>query len=100
MIRTGGFLSRGWFVAALIVLIASAACSLLIDSNATQCQSDGDCAKYPGTRCVSGGCVAGSAGDAGADANCWDPNGFGGRGCFSCTPSTSEELLNACAPYA
>lgn len=29
-------------------------------------------------------------------AECVDPNGFGGRGCFRCKPKTNEELLNAC----
>src|SRR5262245_50870475 len=28
--------------------------------------------------------------------NCWNPSGFGGRGCFNCTPTTREQLLNSC----
>jgi hypothetical protein len=32
----------------------------------------------------------------GGDGGCWDPTGFGGKGCFSCTPTTRDELLNAC----
>jgi hypothetical protein len=31
-----------------------------------------------------------------SDAGCIDPDGFGGRGCFRCTPKTSDELLAAC----
>lgn len=37
----------------------------------------------------------GAAGDGG-DAGCWDPTGFGGRGCYQCAPTTTEEILNAC----
>lgn len=39
--------------------------------------------------------------DASADGDdCIDPTGFGGRGCFRCTPTTSEELLTACTTAA
>ena len=31
-----------------------------------------------------------------APPRCIDPTGFDGRGCFRCTPTTSEELLSAC----
>ena len=34
--------------------------------------------------------------DGGGDGGCIDPTGFGGKGCFRCTPTTNEELLNAC----
>ncbi|CAN5815856.1 hypothetical protein BH11MYX4_BH11MYX4_24830 [soil metagenome] len=30
------------------------------------------------------------------NAECVDPSGFGGRGCFRCAPTTSSELLSAC----
>ena len=33
---------------------------------------------------------------AGDDGGCIDPTGFGGKGCFRCTPQTSDDLLNAC----
>lgn len=43
------------------------------------------------------GVDAGGSGDGGGlDAGCIDPTGFGGRGCFRCTPTTNDELLNAC----
>jgi hypothetical protein len=29
-------------------------------------------------------------------SECIDPNGFGGRGCYKCTPQTNEQLLTAC----
>ena len=32
----------------------------------------------------------------GPKSECIDPSGFGGRGCFKCTPTTSDELLAAC----
>src|SRR5262249_38340002 len=32
----------------------------------------------------------------GSDLACMDPTGFGGRGCYTCTPTTREQLLNAC----
>lgn len=31
-------------------------------------------------------------------SECIDPSGFGGRGCFKCPPTTSEELQAACTP--
>ncbi len=34
-----------------------AACSLAVDTTATQCESDADCAGFPGTTCIAGGCV-------------------------------------------
>lgn len=48
--------------------------------------------------------VAGDAaafGDGGVDARaddggCVDPNGFNGKGCWRCEPTTSEQLLSAC----
>jgi hypothetical protein len=30
------------------------------------------------------------------DLACMDPTGFGGKGCYSCPPTTREQLLNAC----
>jgi hypothetical protein len=32
----------------------------------------------------------------GPQSACIDPSGFGGRGCFSCAPTNSDELLAAC----
>jgi hypothetical protein len=34
--------------------------------------------------------------NAGTQSECIDPSGFGGRGCFKCAPTTSDELLAAC----
>jgi ABC-type branched-subunit amino acid transport system substrate-binding protein len=38
----------------------AAACSALIDRADSQCENDGDCAKFGATVCVSGGCVPGT----------------------------------------
>lgn len=35
-------------------------------------------------------------GDGPAVDACWDPAGFGGRGCWSCEATTQEQILNAC----
>jgi hypothetical protein len=43
-----------------------------------------------------GGDLAGDLGGGGPDLACIDPTGFGGKGCFSCTPTTRDQLLNAC----
>jgi ABC-type phosphate transport system substrate-binding protein len=48
----------------------------------------------PGTDTSDGGANDASANSDGGD--CWDPSGFAGRGCFRCTPTTRDELLNAC----
>lgn len=34
--------------------------------------------------------------NVGPASECIDPSGFGGKGCFKCTPTTSEELQSAC----
>ncbi|MDB4938982.1 MAG: hypothetical protein JWP87_5954 [Labilithrix sp.] len=34
--------------------------------------------------------------NVGTQSGCVDPSGFGGRGCFKCAPTTSDELLAAC----
>jgi hypothetical protein len=82
---------RQWKGGAVAVAVAltSAACSLLLDHDATQCHSSADCART-GTRliCLAGVCAP--AGDAGAGAAAGPP------GCFSGTPTTLSEFLNQC----
>jgi hypothetical protein len=78
------------------------ACSFMLDTSVTQCQSDQDCARFGSTVCdvVHRVCVASR--DAGADvgvpgvqqdgaAACVGPSG-----CFSCTPSNEAEILSEC----
>lgn len=76
--------------ASLLLLAAGGAAALVA------CNAILDFDQY---RVSAGGpIVDGGSGDATADdgGGCIDPNGFGGRGCFRCTPTTNEELLNAC----
>jgi ABC-type branched-subunit amino acid transport system substrate-binding protein len=42
-----------------------AACSAIVDHADSQCASDDDCARFPGTTCVAGGCAVPSKTDAG-----------------------------------
>src|SRR5437867_1427913 len=37
---------------------AASSCSLIIDKDADQCQSDADCDVFPGTTCDTGVCIA------------------------------------------
>jgi hypothetical protein len=39
---------------------------------------------------------AGTQADPSVGSACVDPSGFGGRGCYRCAPTTSEQLLAAC----
>jgi hypothetical protein len=65
-------------------LLAFAACTLILDRNSSQCQTDGDCAGFgTGLKCQSGACVA--------------PAGVGGPpGCFAGTPQTEAQFLTHC----
>lgn len=51
---------------ALVALVAgavvAAGCSLIVDQAASQCVTDGDCARFAGTACQQGACVAREAG--------------------------------------
>jgi branched-chain amino acid transport system substrate-binding protein len=57
-------------LAAAFVPLAAAACSAIISHADSQCATDGDCAKFPGTACVRGGCLP-----APADAGTMVPDG-------------------------
>jgi hypothetical protein len=86
--------SRGRFLFAVAVITAIlvGACNALLDFEAYKVQGD---AGFIDTGSTSGVVEAGV--DAG-DGGCIDPTGFGGRGCYKCTPTTNEQLLNACTP--
>jgi len=67
---------------AAVAAVAILACSLLVERNPMQCQTDSDCERFGGyPYCTEGVCVA---------------SGLGPAGCFRGTPSTEEELLNQC----
>ncbi len=69
-----------------VVLPLTCACSVMFDRNITQCATDSDCATYETgdtahAVCSQGVCVN---------------SGLGPKGCFSGTPTTTIEYLNAC----
>lgn len=80
--------------AALSLSLALASCSVLVEQRDRQCATDADCARFPGARCDPGGHVCVPA-DGVAPGGC-----DGGDGCYSCTPTTNEQLLNACTDAA
>lgn len=64
-------------------VLGSAACTLLLDRTSTQCQSDGDCAKFGGHAfCRGGWCVA---------------SGLGPSDCFYGAPQQQQDFLNQCS---
>lgn len=88
-------LGLGLPLAALFLLPA---CSVLLNSEATQCQSDTDCANFSQTFCepTSHVCVANPAlpmdgGTADVTVSC-----LAQSGCFQCTPTTDPEILSSC----
>jgi hypothetical protein len=68
------------------LLMASAACSVLLDHTAAQCQTDGDCARFgEHPTCQGGVCV---------------PSGLGPQGCFYGTPQAQADFENQCSTAA
>jgi|GEM_PF-6876997 len=69
--------------AAVIVAVAALpwpACSLLLHDDATQCHTNGDCARFPGTLCDQGQgiCVTGFFPGTGGEGGAHSPLGSGG----------------------
>lgn len=85
-----------------LLLVAVAACSLIVDPKAEQCSGPGDCAKFSGTVCAQGFCVSSSAlVDGGGEPNNPDADASGSDGeagavDAGCVPQTStpDELAN------
>ncbi|AGP33514.1 hypothetical protein [Sorangium cellulosum] len=77
-----------------LALAALASCSVLVERRDRQCATDADCARFPGARCDPGGRVCVPA-DGVPPAGC-----DGDDGCYSCAPTTNEQLLNACTDAA
>jgi hypothetical protein len=72
--------TNSWLTIGAASVLAS--CSLIIDKNETQCETDSDCAHFGGyPTCQQGVCV---------------PSGLGPDGCFFGTPTTQEEFANQC----
>lgn len=88
-----GSLSRN--VAAILVggAILTAACSAILDTNADQCSSDGDCARFSGRVCRDGVCVLGAA--TLPDGAAGDGGDAGEAGaCVPKVPSSQDDFLN------
>jgi hypothetical protein len=97
-------------VAAFGLVIASAACSLIVNTDTTQCSTDGDCAGFAaGAVCRDSVCVKAGGPGSGLDGDVeGSTNGEGGPGgeagplgpCqtggFRGTPTTNAEFLNQC----
>jgi hypothetical protein len=65
------------------VVLASSACSLVVEQRTVQCKTDADCVKFaPHPFCVEGVCVE---------------SGLGPAGCFYGTPSSDTDYLNQCS---
>ncbi|MDP9001822.1 MAG: hypothetical protein M3O46_17115, partial [Myxococcota bacterium] len=68
---------------ATTLVLGSAACTLLLDHNSTQCQSDADCAHFGGLPvCQRGLCVK---------------SGLGPPDCFSGMPRQPQDFANQCS---
>jgi ABC-type branched-subunit amino acid transport system substrate-binding protein len=52
---------RGFLAFSGLAPFGLVACALIVNHADAQCSTDGDCAKYPGTVCVEGGCTARAA---------------------------------------
>lgn len=78
-----------------LALVASGACSLLIESETDQCKTDNDCTSFGEySVCSKGICVAPAPiTDAGSDAPDGDP---GDGGCFTGVPAVDLEYYNQC----
>jgi hypothetical protein len=89
------------------LMLLTGACSFMLDTSTTQCQSDQDCQRFAGAVCNVTNRVCVAPRDAGvsdastsiADADlaadaveiCTGPGG-----CFSCTPSNESQILSHC----
>lgn len=73
-------------IMAAATLLTTGACTALLDHDATQCQSDSDCAKFgQHPYCQQGVCVS---------------SGLGPAGCFYGTPQQPQDFLNQCSTAA
>ncbi len=76
-------------------LALGSACSLLVDTNATQCRSDSDCTRFAAI-CQLEQHVCVPAADVDAAVPSLDTGCVGPGGCFSCTPTTEAEFTAQC----
>jgi len=99
------------------VILNLAACTKIVDANATQCLTDIDCQSFAGSVCdlrkqvcvpapkVAGPIDASAPLDAGPIDTGMDtlvtnldsaPTCKGGNGCYACAPATDQEYFSAC----
>ena len=102
---------RGRLLGSLLAagLLATGACSLLVENNTDQCTTNADCADFGEySVCSQGLCVKPSpVEDAGADADAADAHDAadsgdsGGEACFSGDPTTDLQFYNhaGCEPF-
>ena len=91
-------------LALLLGLVKLCACTVLLDTQIVQCQTDADCARFGESMCdldtqlcvprpvpmkTTGDGGMASAGDAGASCT-------GKNGCFACAPKSDPEFMNGC----
>jgi hypothetical protein len=78
------------------------ACSLMLDTDVTQCRSDQDCGRFAGSLCDVVHRVCVGRRDAGVDVAvpAVEAGGadvcVGASGCFSCAPTNESEILSQC----
>ncbi|MET0593636.1 MAG: hypothetical protein ABW133_13110 [Polyangiaceae bacterium] len=95
--------------AGLTALLASSSCSLVIDRDSHQCESDIDCISFPGTGCDTSKHVCrmysiptdGGTGGTGMQGTSDAANDGGSScladsGCYACAPITDLQFSNAC----
>jgi hypothetical protein len=91
---------RSFAFLAAILLVTSAACTLLLDRDDKQCSIDSDCARFGSgvvcrdSICAKSGDLVDAQSEGGNDAGKDAP--FGQEGCFPGVPTTNEEFLNSC----
>jgi len=76
--------ARRWTgITAVVLVMTSAACTALLDRDATQCQADGDCVHFGShPYCRGGVCVS---------------SGLGPANCFTGTPQQPQDFMNQCS---
>ena len=70
LIRSAAPSHRHLGLGAACAIVGLLSCSLIVDSNATQCESSSDCARFPGTVCFSSACVSPPAGECSTTQYC------------------------------
>ena len=85
-------LSSSSFASSLVLLLSASLAGCWWDSTIEGHGRPG----FSGNGSSSGTSGTHETASANVPSACTDSSGFGGRGCFKCTPTTNDELLNAC----